>query len=389
VSSSEDPSAVLNPDLYRQLTLSVEHADGSVVPIGEGGVILRAGANLSLMVSADEDEIELAVAQETTSVNRYFQQKYESLQLLTDANDVGSPIFGPFPDPETGVTPVGPAWSFTRASLWFGTINDKPADLVTGAFFLAVGPCGVVGSFPYANNGHPETEDALLRVFDVCAPCVDCPTWRRLDEYIRRLVAFYDYLFELIYNEDTTNPPVHPDGGVREAFNGLLRQYMTATRYWDYLVHNAAVKLAAQAQGQAVVTAVFYRNITPNPVSGVHIQLEFCFYKNGSPWSAIDAAVSSFKLLARSEADLNAIYDGVPVYGSSCVTVTLQAPSALASGKSLYGDLVLLLDNTIDLAENTSDEYHILLTATFTNTHLGTIVKEELIYFMPLLGSSL
>jgi len=182
---------------------------------------------------------------------------------------------------------------------------------------------------------------------------------------------------------------VHPDGGVREAFNGLLRQYMTAARYWDYLVHNAAVKLAAQAQGQAVVTAVFYRNITPNPVSGVHIQLEFCFYKNGLAWSAIDDTVSSFKLLARSEADLNAVYDGAPIYGSNCVTVNLQAPAPLTSGKSLYGDLVLMLDSTIDLAENTSDEYHILLTVTFTNTHLGTIVKEELIYFMPLQGSSL
>jgi hypothetical protein len=217
---------------------------------------------------------------------------------------------------------------------------------------------------------------------------VDCPTWQRLDQYIRRLVAFYDYLFALVYNEDTINPPEHPDGGVREVFNGLLRQYMVATRYWDYLVHNASVKLAAQAQGQTVVTAVFYRNITVNPVSDVQIELAFCFYRNGSPWTAVDEGSSAFKLLVRGEADLNAVYDGDPVYAGSCVTVKLKAPSALASGKSLYGDLVLILTSGMTSVVGTADEFHILLTATFTNTHLGTVVKEQLIYFMPPQGSS-
>ncbi len=388
MSSSEDPSAILNPDLYQQLSLSVEHADGSVVPIGSGGVVLRAGANLSLSVVEDETEIELGVRQDASTVERYYQQKYEALQGLSDANDDAHPIGGPFPDPDTGITPTGPAWSFTRKSLWFGAIDNRPADEVTGAFFIVPGPCGVVGSFP-VRDGHPESLPAQLKVFDICAPCVDCPTWMRLDDYIRRLTAFYDYLFELVYNENTTVPPTHPDGGVVDIFNGLLREYMVATRYWDYLVHNASVKMATQAQGQSVVSAVYYRNISNGSLGSVKITLEYCFFKNGNPWTAVDETVSSVKLLARAEADSNAIYDGDPVYLGNCVTVRLQAPAAVDSGKTLYGDLVLILNNTLEFDDGGGNEYHIVVTATFTGTHLGTVVKESLVYFFPLTGSSL
>lgn len=385
-----DPtSAFLNPDLYCQLTLEVEHADGSISPVAGDGVILRAGANLALTVLTDEDVTELGVDQSTDSANPYFKQKYEALQGLSDANDPLNPITGPYPDPITGVTPVGDPWSFTRESLWFGAINDAPADAASGAFFFVVGRCGVAGSFPTPGYGDPELSPATLKLFDICAPCVDCPTWARVDQYVRRLVDFYNYLLALVYNEDTANPPVHPDGGTPEIRNGLLRQYMTATRFWDYLVHNSTIKLAAQASGQSVVTAAFYRNITPIPVAGVTISLEYKFFKNGVPWTgAVDSTVLSAKLLARTDVDMNAIYDGPLVWNADGVTVNLQATGPLASNESLYGDVVLLLDDTLVPADNTTDEYHILLTATFTNTHLGVVQKEVLIYFMPLVGSS-
>ena len=390
MSSSEDPSAFLNPDLYARLSLSVEHADGSVTPIPDGGVILRAGTNLDLTVLPDEDTVSLAVEQSTAAVDPYYKQKYEALQALSDLNDALNPITGPFADLITGETPDGDPWSFTRASLWFGGINSRPADLVTGAFYLVTGPCAVAGSFPLPNNGSPELAEGTLKLFDICAPCVDCPTWVRLDSYVRRLAAFYDYILELIYNEDTANPPVHPDGGTPEAINGLLREYMTAVRYWDYLVHNSTLKLAAQASGQAVVTAAFYRNITPLAVAGVEIQLDFCFYKNGAVWAAVDSSVVSFKLLARTGVDMNAVYSGVPVWNAGCVTVNLAATGPLASNQSLYGDLVMMLDDTLLPADTGLDECHIELTATYKNTHLGTAVtKTLLIYFVPPAGSSI
>lgn len=370
-----------NPDICVPLTVEIEHADGSIEVVPDGyGLELAAGANMALEVDPDDDTIRLSSTSVTASkAGAYYWQKYEALKGLTELNDALNPVTGPYPLP-SGVTPVGPPWSFTRLSMWIAMIGDVPGDPLSNAFFLVTTPCSVVGQF--TDNSHPETVAARLSIFDICAPCIDCQTFQRLYTYLDRLKVFYTYLFDLVYNADPAHPPVHPDGGVREIANGLLQQYMTCARYWDFCAHGSTVKFSAQAQGQVLVAAAYYKNISDAAVGPVTCDIQFCFFKDGSPYSAINTSNTGTKLLLRAGTDIiNMIEAAPPDYTPSCVTAHLVSPGTVPSGGTLYGDLVLLIKSLVDM--DASSDYRVIVTATFTGTHIGSVTRTVTIYFQP------
>lgn len=407
-SSSSIPSCFeqepFNPDrcLRNLPRLSVVKADGTQIPITTPGVSLVGGANVVIDIQDERDDISILSVPGSGQEDPYYRQKLEAIASLSENNPT---VSGPFF--ENGSTPTGPAWSFSMESVWIGSVNNVPAEPTTGAFFVVGDNCTSVGEFEDAEDaGYPQavsyTEEgsssssiaeAYLKVTDVCAPCLDCLEYQRLYDYLDRLRVFYDYIFSLTSAEDTTISPEHPDGGTPDAFVGVHQQLMAAQRYWDYLVHIHSVKLSAQSQGQSVVAAAYYRNISLDTVGlanpdGVTMTLVFVFKKDGSPWTGMSESFVSVRYLDRSgkpsaTEDSPATYSPAPS-SAHTITVFLKTTDPMASGEEIYADVALLFKNT-NLFNDSGSDYTMDVTLTVDQTHLDPVAqtRTEIVYFQP------
>jgi len=396
-SSSEEDT--LNPDIRLRdlVSITVEHADGSQEHIPVGGLAFDAGGNVNLDVADDAEEIIWSVDVLSGGEDPYYRQKYEGLIGIQE----GLSSSGDLVDSER------PAWLFTDESMHVTTINNTAAEVVTGSVFILGDTCITLGEFedPY-NPGYPEiaeqsssSEGGALSVLNICIPCVDCLHYKQLEEWLDRLRSFYDYVFALSYDNDTSTIPSHPDGEVVEQRTGLLQQLLSAQRYWDFLIHRTSVKLGAQAYGQSLVAAGFYRNISDRTIGaglpdGVTLTFLFTFQRVDdagavTAWDGITESVSDVKVLDRSSKCSSVLgTTGVSFIGSNQVQVETVSGRDLASGQEIYSDVALILLSTV-LANDPTYGYRVSVQLTVSHTHLGpavsanAIVKNESVYFRP------
>jgi hypothetical protein len=377
----------------------VEKRDGSVTEISSGQVFFEAGGNISFAIDENRDEILVNVLTAGGNEDPYYSQKLDALSNLPS----DSSISGPFPDPDSGLTPEGDPWVFTSDSLWIGSMNNVPADPVSGDFFLGGDVCNTFGAFEDSNRGYPQTPrecdtssssglcGAELEIINICTPCLDCLEYQRIEDYLQRIEVFYDYLLELS-TDRTTDPseiPEHPDGGIREDLTGVFEQITAAREYWDHLLHNSTVKLAVQGQGQSIVAAVFYRNISDFTVgagTGVSVDVAFQFTKNGSPWAGINTDVVEIRELNRNGKPSAGVISST-ITGGHTITASMEfaSPAGLASGEEFYADVALLILNTT-LFEEIGEEFTVDVTMTITPTHIippTTIVRTDQAHFRP------
>jgi hypothetical protein len=388
-SSSSCAFDLFNPDeALRDLpTLSVVDAGGGETAIPAGRVFVVGGANIELLQEADLDETTITATAGSGIEDPYFTQKFEALCGLDNTNSSGNPITGPF-DPGDGNIPEGPSWSFTRNSMYIATINNAPPEPDTGTIFVVGDECTSVGTFEASSYpGYPHDPStcstgpcgAALSVLDICLPCVDCLEYYRLEEYLDRIKTFYDYIYNLSSNKDTGTPVMHPDGGTPETFSGVHPQMNAALRYWDYLVHTSTVKMSAQGQGQSVVFAAYYKNISNASVGPTFITFTLQFIRNDCFWHGVIQDNMEIRLLPREGVDSVTLTS--VAYTTSSIIVTTESPGVVNSLGEVFCDFALLVEDA-QLFDNDGN-FRIDVTAEFAPTHIGTRERETTVYFKP------
>ena len=382
---------ILNPEITHRRLVSfvVEHADGSEEAISGDGVAFAAGGNIEFTVADDADDIVMSMDEQVGGENPYYRAKFDGLASLAQ----GLTVSGNAVDAEH------PAWAFTDNSLYITALNGVPPEPVTGAGFILGDVCNTLGEFEVPGNlGQPESAASTLSIMNICIPCLDCLAYRRLEEYLDRLRTFFDYMFSLSYDNSTDTIPAHPDGGVQESRTGVLQQFMSARRYWDFLVHQSTVKLGAQAMGQSLVAAGFYRNISDHAIgsapNGVTMTYTFSFQKvdvpgNVTPWEGIAASVSDVEILDRTgKCSATPGPAGVSFVGGSQVVVETISDGNVTSGNEIYSDVALVLMGTI-LEHNPVYTYQVEVSLGVSHTHHGassdanSVSKNTLVYFRP------
>jgi hypothetical protein len=390
-------------DFRKNINLSVVHRDGSEDIIADGGVVLVGGANVNFEIAEDSDEITVQVNPGIGFEDPYYRQKYNALVDLNETNTNLNPITGPYPDPDTGVTPDGPPWSFTNKSVWIVSINNTFAEAETNVIFVNSSSCTNIGQFNM-DDGYPEINPGELSILDICVPCTDCDIYNRLYEYIARLSAFLDYHLQLIMNTDTENPPIDPDGETPLEANGLYRQLLASQRFWDHQVHRASFKCASQSQGSSITSVAYYNNISVDTIgdaggNGITVTYQYNFFRNGVSWAGVNSSVVDLRLLPREGADdppdRIRTYTLSTAYGSGTITATcttfddsLPGPRLLPSGGILYSDIALLLkDSTLF---DDGDDYTVEIITTIDLTHIrspgnpdGIQTCRSLVYLVP------
>ena len=381
----------LNPEITHRRLVSfiVEHADGSEETVSGDGVAFVAGGNIDFTVVDDSDDIVMSVDQQAGGENPYYRAKFDGLASLAQ----GVTVSGNAVDSEH------PAWEFTDASLYITALSGIHPEPVTGPGFILGDVCHTLGEFEVPGNfGWPESVASTLSILNICIPCLDCLSYRRIEEYLDRLRIFYDYIFSLSYDNTTDTIPEHPDGGIQEDRTGALQQFMSSRRYWDFLVHQSTLKLGAQAMGHSLVVAGFYRNISDHTIGtapdGVTMTYTFAFQKvdalgNVTPWEGIAASVSDVEILDRT-GKCSAILGpaGVAFVGGSQVVVETISDDNVTSENEIYSDVALVLMGTI-LEHDPVYTYRVDVALEFSHTHLGDVSsanpvsKNTLVYFRP------
>jgi len=388
-SSSSCLTNLFNPDVaLRELpTISVVTASGSETAIPEGRIFIVEGSNIELLQEVDLDETTISAAAGSGIEDPYFTQKFTSLCSLDNTNSSTNPISGPF-DPGDGNIPEGPSWSFTRNSMYLATVNNTGPEPETGALFVVGDTCTSLGTFePSSFPGYPHDPStcstgpcgAALSVIDICLPCVDCLEYYRIEEYLDRIKTFYDFIFDLSANKSTGTPVTHPDGGTPEDFSGVHPQLNAALRYWDYLVHRSTVKLSAQGQGQSIVFAAYYKNISDSIVGPVNITFTLQFVRDDCFWHGVIPDNMEIRLIPREgvvAAELTSV-----VYTTSSITVSTTSAGVVGSLGELFSDFALLVEDA-NLFDNDGN-FRIEVSAVYAPTHIGAPTKETTVYFKP------
>jgi len=390
--------------------LSVEKRDGTITQVPAGTVVLAAGANLAFSIEDGEDEATLSVDQVGSVQDDYYTIKFEDICGISEANPSASGAAG---------GPGQPAYTFTTDSMWIAAFNGSPADENSGAAFVVGDECTSVGEFEVSENrGYPHppcptaSSGALLAnryilcgdgssdssttpviievckggelgIMDICIPCLDCNHYNFVAELLARIKVFYDYVESLSTDEDTATIPVHPDGGIRENFSGVLQQLLSSQRYWDYLVHKSTVKFAAQGQGQSISAAGYYRNISngpapPDGTSDLLFVMTFEWFRDGDPWNGVDTDLVDVRDLNRTDRPSAAV-SSVSFPNSSTLRVELTHPT-LACGGEAYADIAVLIKDTA-LFDDGAD-YRVRCILEVSITHLIPSGEEERIVFV-------
>jgi hypothetical protein len=357
-----------NPDsTVRELpSLIIVPKTGPEIPITTRYLNLIEGDAITLSVDEQTEEISFGV---NAKGSLYHTQKFETLRDMIE----GGSVAGPYMDPETLVTPDGTAWLFTDLSLYISSLNKNKPEPESGVVFAVTEDCANVIQ---NTNG--------FTLIDVCAPCIDCPTYATLQSYLTRIDDMLEYIWQLTGDKDTATIPVPPTDVLAENFTGVYMQSLAALNYWNYLVHKQSVKASAQAFGQSVSASAYYRNISPSTVVGIEITITFRFMLRESGgglvnWDGVTGANTEVRVINREGVD-NAVLLAGPTYGANYVTVVLDAGS-LTSGQEIYGDVVLMLLNT-NLFDTIVDQVLIVVDFTFNVTHIGaSILLSDTVYF--------
>ena len=381
---------ILNPEITHRRLVSfvVEHADGSEEAISGEGVAFATGGNIDFSVADDTDDITMSMDAQQGGENPYYRAKFDGLVSLAQGVTVSG----------NAVNDEHPAWEFTDASLYITALNGAPPEPVTGAGFILGDVCHTLGEFEVPGNfSQPESASSTLSIMNICIPCLDCLSYRRLEEYLDRIRTFFDYIFSLSYDNTTDIIPEHPDGGVQEGRTGILQQFLSSRRYWDFLVHRSAVKLGVQAMGHSVVAAGYFRNISDSAVgaapNGVAMTFAFAFKKvdalgTVTPWEGIAASVVEVEILDRgvsqSIGKCSCILGpaGVAFVGGSQVIVETISDDNVPSGDEIYSDVALVLMGTL-LENNPAFTYHAVVTVEATPTPTGGQTEETVVHFVP------
>jgi hypothetical protein len=382
---------ILNPEITHRRLVSfvVEHADGSEEAVSGDGVAFVAGGNIDFTVDDATDDIVMSMDEQVGGENPYYRAKFDGLASLAQ----GIEVSGNAADAEHS------AWEFTDDSLYITALGGAPPEPVTGAGFILGDVCNTLGEFEVTGNpGRPESVASTLSIMNICIPCLDCLSYRRIEEYLDRLRIFFDYIFSLSYDNATDTIPEHPDGGVQESHTGVLQQFMSSRRYWDFLVHTSTVKLGAQAMGHSVVAAGFYRNISDRTIgvapNGVTMTFTFSFQKvdalgNVTPWAGVAASVADVEILDR-EGKCSSILGpaGVAFVGGSQVVVETISDDNVPSDDEIYSDVALVLMGTL-LDNNPVFSYQVDVALGVSHTHHGDaldanpVSKDTLVFFRP------
>jgi hypothetical protein len=298
--------------------------------------------------------------------------------------------------------------------MWIASLSNVTPDSVTGAAFIVGDDCMSVGEFEDDTEGYPQSPrlcegesssapvvcGSELGILDICAPCLDCPGYLQLEEYLDRIRSFYDYIFALCADTDTSTIPEHPDGGIREDYTGLFAQHQASARYWDFLVHESTIKLTAQAQGQSIVAAGFYSNIADfsvgDGVDGVKLTFTFEFYENGILWDGLSSTIVESRVLDRSNeysaqlvsetyTPTTGAADTIEVVTKSGIHPGDASLLGIQSGQNVFSDVAILFKNT-NLFNDPLAEYTVEVTLVVEPTHLvpaSTVTRSTIVYFKP------
>ena len=379
------PSALLNPDsaIRPQTTLEILKRDNTIIPVAEGAVVLQAGSNVVFSNSdPDSDEIILSVDQVSGTEDPYFRDKYNDMAsmvegALKDYLEPGEPG-GACTDPNRFIEKYR-SYCFTDQILWITKVTGNGPDEQSGAFFLTNTGCTSTGAFEQAN--YPEATEARLQVLDICLPCKDCLDYGRIYEYMERILEFYEYIHELAYNQDTDNPPEHPDGGVRDECSNFYFQLIALREYWNYLVHKSMVKFAIQGTGRAISLTGYYKNISPSTVSGMSFVFELTF----AGFAGLSAASVDIFAMARdlsgSTTKVSAVLTSSGVT-SNTITIEMEPPGDLDPGEAVHADVAIVFITATEYFTGAGVEVDAVMTA--LDTHLAAAqVKTGKMYFRP------
>lgn len=382
-SSSADCGDALNPENSRRLLNLVVDGGSWSSTIPAGGVVLQGGANTEFVVGADTNDVVLNVVPGGGTEDPYFRTKFQALAgILPGESSSGS-----------SETVDKPAWMFTDQTVYIAALNGVGREPLSGAVFVVGDACNTAGEFSVPGHpSWPQDRAAALTLLDICTPCVDCLTYHQLEEYLDRIRSFFDYTAELCLNETTVTPPPPPSGLPPETFSGTLPQVMASLRYWDYLVHQSTVKLAAQSYGQSVVAAGFYRNISNTTVGSgtpdfVKLVITFAFeiVSGGTvtPWAGISSAISDVRLLDRSGRCSAVLAPAGVVFGSNTVRIETTSGHDLSPGQEVYSDVALVLLGSA-LGNVPGENYRITVTLDVSPTHMDPVTtRSTVVYFRP------
>ena len=168
-----DSVDILNPEITHRRLIScvIEHSDGSEETVSGDGVALVAGGNIDFSVADDTDDIVISVDEQAGGENPYYRAKFDGLTSLAQGNTVSG----------NAVDAEHPAWSFTDNSLYITALSGVPPEPVTGAGFILGDVCHTLGEFEVPGNfGQPESAASTLSILNICIPCLDCLSYRRL-----------------------------------------------------------------------------------------------------------------------------------------------------------------------------------------------------------------
>jgi len=376
--------------------LIIEYAGGSSEEISEGGVSLVGGANIGFLLPDDDDTAVMEINPAVGTEDPYYRNKYKGLAGISE----GSSAEG------SSVAPNQPAWLFTDETLYVAAFNGVLSEPLSGAMFVVGDFCNNTGQFEVPDNpGLPEElgegsslPGGELSLFNICTPCYDCHSYQRIEEYLDRILSFYNYIFDLCYRSNTQDIPIHPEGVVKESFAGVHQQWMSSLRYWDNLLSKSTVKHSAQSFGQSIVSAGYYKNISDRLIGavsdGITIRHTFIFQKVDSSgvvtdWDGISASITDITVLdreGRCSAPLGG--SGITFVGSNEVQVETISGTKLVSGQEIFSDVAMVLLGTA-LDNDPNYTYQVVVELYVSHTHLGDvgsnnpITRSALVYFRP------
>ena len=343
--------------------------------VNTSGLVFQSGGGIALNPVENSDIVEWTT--EGAEDNLYYSQKLEALQNIQE----GEIIVGPYADPDTGITPVGPSWTFTDESIYLATLANISPEPETGVIFMTNDSCANVIQGSNA-----------LALIDICSPCLDCPTYITLQGYLDRINESVMYVWKLAGDKQTSTETVSPDGFPLNRFTGTYVQTLAALSFWNHLMNKQSVKSAGQAYGQSVSGTIYYKNISSNTLNNVGMTLEFIFAVRNlntdviNTWNGINASNTEVRVIARESANGESANVVSQTINPDGATVVFNAPT-VSPGESVYGDVALLLTNS-GLFDNLDEQVLVIVRASYENTHLnpGGVyddVEDKIVYFKP------
>lgn len=219
-------------------SLTVKKRDGSVIATLTGKVKLKAGDSIKLETTGDE--ITVSAGQEFIDEGDRFRRKYNTIiNGGTFIDDDGTP------------------YVFSGAPYYIAKIAGVGGNFVYNYDFLS-NACGQVGIFeeivyvpPGTGSGSGSSSEGglpdpigpfasmlnvsgELELLDMCQACVDCEDYADIVTLMDRIETFQDW--DVTRNLDDVG-----EGGEL----ALYRQFQATIGYWNYLVHQQAIPLAA------------------------------------------------------------------------------------------------------------------------------------------------